>query len=107
MRSISLALLAAAFVSCATLPMDGAGPGSMDADAPAADDGSAGEAGSLAEPAAPAAPPIEAARPAPVPSAPASERQVVYSAALRLVVVSAREAFASIQSFAKESGGWL
>ncbi len=46
------------------------------------------------------------ATPSPEP-APAAERQVIYSAALRLVVVSAREAFASIRALAKESGGHL
>jgi hypothetical protein len=40
-------------------------------------------------------------------AAPAGERQVIYSAALRLVVVSAREAFASIQGIAKQAGGHL
>lgn len=50
-----------------------------------------------------------AATKAPIPQspAPAAERQVIYSAALRLVVVSAREAFASILGFAKEAGGHL
>jgi hypothetical protein len=43
----------------------------------------------------------------PEPSEPADERQVIYSAALRLVVVSARETFSSIQVIAKDAGGHL
>lgn len=41
------------------------------------------------------------------PDAPALDRQVIYSAELRLVVVSAREAHASILALAKEAGGHL
>jgi hypothetical protein len=52
-----------------------------------------------------AAPP--AAAPSPSPDAAASARQVIYSAGLRLVVVSAREAHASIVAVAKEAGGHL
>lgn len=45
--------------------------------------------------------------PSPTPDAAADARQVIYSAGLRLVVVSAREAHASIVAIAKEAGGHL
>ena len=50
------------------------------------------------------APPLDVAQ---EPDAPESQRQVIYSAALRLVVVSAREARLSIVTIAKEAGGHM
>jgi hypothetical protein len=45
--------------------------------------------------------------PNPKPEDPATQRQVIYSAVLRLVVVSARETHAAITNLAKQAGGYL
>lgn len=111
MKTLWCGWFVALFAGCASRQPLG---DSMGESLPADKEMSSGEDGhlSLGEPMfeAEAATKAGALAPAPTPAPPdasGAERQVVYSAALRLVVVSAREALASIQSFAKEAGGHL
>lgn len=101
MRSIMLSGCAFLLAACAV-------PASQRTDETNTSAGDAGFAMLESAPVESSAPPLQLAEVASS-QAPerANDRQVVYSAALRLVVVSAREAFASIQALAKEAGGHL
>jgi uncharacterized protein DUF4349 len=76
-------------------------------EAPEAEGSSLGRRVSAAEIMGKVREPLQAPMPAAPPDEPADARQVIYSAGLRLVVVSAREAHASILAIAKEAGGHL
>jgi hypothetical protein len=100
MRMLASGLLISLACACATAPAGEARPPGTEVMGSAGDDGFFLGEGVVRLADAPA----EAAAPAP---APAVERQVIYSAALRLVVVSATEALAAVRAIAERAGGHL